>query len=133
MPPAMKAAMSCPGDRSHRSNFASIPLVRRSLASFSTHSLCCWESWEYEMKTFGADICPLQKPDKHTAKRAEVFANPINRYVFGSDNTDAKRNADGSFTVYIQNSSPGKDKEANWLPSPKGSMRLVISSYAPGP
>jgi len=60
-------------------------------------------------------------------------ANPINRYVFGSDNTDAKRNADGSLTVYIQNQNPGKDKEANWLPSPKGSMRLVISSYAPGP
>jgi hypothetical protein len=67
------------------------------------------------------------------AKTCYPIANPINRYVFGSDNKDAKRNADGSLTVYIQNQSPGKDKEANWLPSPKGSMTLVISSYAPGP
>jgi hypothetical protein len=27
-------------------------------------------------------------------------ANPINRYVFGSDNKDAKRNPDGSLTIY---------------------------------
>ena len=59
--------------------------------------------------------------------------NPINRYVFGSDIKDAKKNPDGSLTVYIQADSPGKDKESNWLPSPGGSMTMVISSYAPGP
>jgi hypothetical protein len=60
------------------------------------------------------------------------IANPINRYVIGSD-VDMKRNPDGSVTIYIQADSPGKDKESNWLPSPRGSMMMVISAYAPGP
>lgn len=60
------------------------------------------------------------------------IADPINRYVIGSD-VDMKRNPDGSVTIYIQADSPGKDKESNWLPSPRESMILVISAYAPGP
>ena len=43
-----------------------------------------------------------------------------------------KLNADGSLTIYIQPESPGKDKESNWLPSPKGPMFVVLAEYAPG-
>ncbi|WP_242606196.1 DUF1254 domain-containing protein [Legionella cincinnatiensis] len=59
--------------------------------------------------------------------------NPIHRYSLGSDN-QMKRNADGSLTIYIQNTSPGKDKEANWLPSSKDGQPfyLILRSYAPG-
>ena len=58
--------------------------------------------------------------------------NPINRYFLGSAN-DMKKNADGSVTMYLQSTSPGKDKEANWLPSPKGPFYLLLRNYAPKP
>ena len=47
-----------------------------------------------------------------------LVPNPINRYALG-DRGGMKFGDDGSLTIYIQNNSPGKDKEANWLPSPK--------------
>ncbi len=51
--------------------------------------------------------------------------NPLNRFMLGSDTPEMKKNADGSFTIYIQNDSPGKDKEANWLPAPPGPFYLI--------
>jgi hypothetical protein len=56
--------------------------------------------------------------------------NPINRYSLGSDN-EMKKNADGSFTMYLQTTSPGKDKESNWLPTPNGPFYLLLRNYAP--
>lgn len=39
---------------------------------------------------------------------------------------------DGSLDIYIQASSPGKDKEANWLPAPaSGEFNIVIRNYWP--
>jgi hypothetical protein len=33
--------------------------------------------------------------------------------------------------LYIQRESPGKDKEANWLPTPEGEFSLVFRTYLP--
>jgi DNA sulfur modification protein DndE len=60
-----------------------------------------------------------------------TVANPINRYMLGSD-TLLKKNPDGSFTIYIQNENPGPDKEPNWLPSLRGrQFYLTPRAFAP--
>jgi hypothetical protein len=57
-------------------------------------------------------------------------SNPINRYSM-SLRTNPKYEADGSLVIYIQNESPGPDKEANWLPAPKGKFHLMMRLYWP--
>jgi hypothetical protein len=56
--------------------------------------------------------------------------NPLNRFTVSSRNK-FKPNPDGSVTLYFQNESPGKDKEANWLPAPKGEFILMLRMYWP--
>ncbi len=56
--------------------------------------------------------------------------NPINRYAIGNRNP-LKFNADSSLDIYFQNISPGKDKESNWLPAPKGPFNLMLRMYWP--
>jgi len=57
-------------------------------------------------------------------------ANPINRYSM-SIRTNPVYEADGSLVIYIQNESPGADKEANWLPAPQGKFHLMMRLYWP--
>ncbi|WP_332684959.1 DUF1254 domain-containing protein [Bosea sp. (in: a-proteobacteria)] len=56
--------------------------------------------------------------------------NPLNRYSI-SARQNLKSNPDGSTDLYIQKESPGKDKEANWLPSPPGDFILMMRLYWP--
>jgi hypothetical protein len=61
-----------------------------------------------------------------------LYANPINRYLLNSPMLPQfKKDADGGLTFYIQPESPGADKEANWLPAPKGPFKLVMRLYGP--
>ena len=57
-------------------------------------------------------------------------ANTMNRYSI-SLRQNLKFNADGSLDIYIQNDSPGADKEANWLPAPKDKFILMLRMYWP--
>ena len=52
--------------------------------------------------------------------------NPLNKFTV-SERNNLKYNADGSVTLYFQNESPGKDKEANWLPAPKGRVHPDVA------
>ena len=56
-----------------------------------------------------------------------LVANPLNRYLINSPMLpQLKRDADGGLTLIIQSESPGKDKEANWLPAPKGPFSMIM-------
>ena len=59
--------------------------------------------------------------------------NPINRYNIGKYTDGLKNNTDGSLDIYIQNASPGADKESNWLPAPQDGFNLVLRMYLPEP
>jgi len=56
--------------------------------------------------------------------------NPLNKYTVSPRN-DLKYNDDGSLDIYIQNESPGKEKEANWLPAPQDEFKLMLRLYWP--
>jgi hypothetical protein len=56
--------------------------------------------------------------------------NPINIYAVGHA-APFTYNADGSLDIYIQNASPGKDKQNNWLPAPTGSFNVMMRLYWP--
>jgi hypothetical protein len=68
----------------------------------------------------------------YDGKTQLLIKNEINRYLINSPMLPAMQtNADGSLTIYIQKDSPGKDKEANWLPAPDGPVYLVMRLYWP--
>jgi len=56
--------------------------------------------------------------------------NSLNRYTVSQRNKFVS-NADGSVDLYLQADSPGKAKEANWLPAPKGKFIPMLRLYWP--
>ncbi len=56
--------------------------------------------------------------------------NALNKFTVSPRN-NLRANPDGSVTLYFQNESPGKDKEANWLPAPKGDFLPMLRMYWP--
>lgn len=87
---------------------------------------------KYEMHFPKGQVPPVNGFWSLTMYDAEYFfvPNPLSRYSV-SPRTDLKYNADGSLTLYIQHESPGKDKEANWLPAPKDKFVLMLRMYWP--
>jgi hypothetical protein len=61
-----------------------------------------------------------------------LIQNPINRYLINSAMlTKMQTNSDGSLTLFIQNKTPGRARESNWLPAPAGPIYLVMRLYWP--
>ena len=61
-----------------------------------------------------------------------LSANELDRYLLNSTMEDSfVRDEDGGIRLYVQNENPGKDIEANWLPSPASSFQLILRLYWP--
>src|SRR5271167_1123373 len=54
---------------------------------------------------------------------------PVKRYSLGTKNKTLQYDADGSLTLYAGATSPGKEKETNWLPAPAGTFSLYMRAY----
>src|SRR5262249_45341937 len=78
------------------------------------------------------DLPPVNAFWSVTMYNAEHFFvdNPLNRYAIKSGDK-LTFNPDGSLDLYVQHDSPGKDKEANWLPAPQGDFNLILRMYWP--
>lgn len=61
-----------------------------------------------------------------------LVPNPIERYSIGQNTKGLKYEANGDLIIYLYSSSPGKDKESNWLPTPKNQdFNFVMRIYGP--
>jgi hypothetical protein len=56
--------------------------------------------------------------------------NDLNKFTVSPRN-NLKYDRDGSLTLYLQSVSPGSEKEANWLPAPKGEFIPMLRMYWP--
>ena len=82
---------------------------------------------------FGSDQQPPARYWRISMYDIEGFfvSNPANRFGIGNMAEKLVPDADGGLTIQIQNQSPGKDKEANWLPCPKDAFFMVMRMYQP--
>jgi len=68
----------------------------------------------------------------YDGKSQLLIQNPINRYLINTPMLPhMKKNADGSLTFYIQNKTPGKANESNWLPAPDAPFYVLLRLYWP--
>ena len=87
---------------------------------------------KYEITFPKGNLPPVKGFWSLTMYNAEYFfvANTLNRYTL-SQRDKLQANPDGSVTLFLQKDSPGKDKEANWLPAPEGDFVLMLRLYWP--
>ncbi len=88
----------------------------------------------YELRFTGDNLPPVDAFWSLTLYAADynLVANPVNRYSIGDRTPGVAKNADGGMTLYIQATSPGADKEPNWLPCPaEGTWFIILRMYQP--
>jgi hypothetical protein len=84
---------------------------------------------DYVLHFGKAELPPVHVFWSVTIYDAQGFqaANSLNRFAIG-DRDPLQYNADGSLDLYLQHTSPGARKEANWLPAPKGPSASLCGS-----
>lgn len=89
---------------------------------------------DYVLHFDAADIPPVNAFWSVTIYDNDGYqvANSLNRFALSSW-MPLQKNPDGSLDLYFQHESPGKDREANWLPAPDGPFNVTMRLYAPKP
>lgn len=87
---------------------------------------------KYVMQFPRGQLPPVRGFWSLTMYDAQYFfvANPLDRYTLSARNA-LEADPDGSVQLYIQATSPGSDKESNWLPAPNGPFVLMMRMYWP--
>jgi hypothetical protein len=60
-----------------------------------------------------------------------LYDNPLDRYSIGDRTPGLTYGDDGSLTLYVGYTSPGEERESNWLPAPRGPYQVVVRLYGP--
>ncbi len=61
-----------------------------------------------------------------------LIPNSLNRYSIGGRSPGLRYNPDGSPTIFVQNSDPGRERSSNWLPVAAGeNFALITRAYEP--
>ena len=87
----------------------------------------------YELRFAASEIPPARAFWSLTMYNDRQFfaANPLGRYAIG-DRDPLHIDADGSLTICIQRTSPGAERESNWLPTPeRGGFSMTLRIYWP--
>lgn len=76
------------------------------------------------------DLPPVRGFWSLTMYDSEYFFTDAARHSIGAHD-DPVLNPDGSLDLYVQATSPGKRREANWLQAPAGDFALMLRLYWP--
>jgi hypothetical protein len=97
-------------------------------ATFQT-SQCSYSNHQTDERRIGAWAVAAGE------RKHSVYRRPQPSIVAQHAGSARKRasygNADGSVDIYLQAGSPGMDKEANWLPTPRGKFSVMLRLYWP--
>ena len=67
----------------------------------------------------------------YTPDTIELVPNTANKYAVASYTPGLEFNSDGSLSIYMAETRPSGEPEANWLPVPHGAFNVVIRIYGP--
>ncbi|MBS0189811.1 MAG: DUF1254 domain-containing protein [Planctomycetes bacterium] len=127
----LRAAAAQAGIYGNNAEEAMYPMTR----TLATGEMLDGSKHDYALTFAAGDLPPVNafwSVTMYDGKTQLLVANPLNRYLINSPMLPAmKKNADGSLTLYVQKSSPGAEKESNWLPAPDGPIYLVMRLYWP--
>lgn len=87
---------------------------------------------DYVLHFDATDLPPVDAFWSVTMYDGEGFhvANELNRFALG-DRDPLIYHEDGSLDLFLQHTSPGVGREANWLPAPLGPLGVTLRLYAP--